>query len=160
MSDARFKTMRHIEVVRNYLNSCIKILLDRAEKHDQSKLASPEVEIFEEYTPKLRGSTYGSDEYKQNLKEMKVAIDHHNLCNSHHPEHHLYGIDSMNMFDLLEMLVDWKAAGLRHESGNIYKSLKINQERFGISNEMTGLLTRTIEYIEECGRTVHKANES
>jgi hypothetical protein len=44
--DARFKTLRHIETVRNYLNLCIRELLERAERHDQSKLESPEMEMF------------------------------------------------------------------------------------------------------------------
>ena len=86
MSESKFKTMRHIETVRNYLNLVIKKLMSRQEHHDQSKLRSPEVEIFEEYTPKLRGVTYGSNEYRQYMKEMKVAIDHHNSVNRHHPE--------------------------------------------------------------------------
>lgn len=160
MSESKFKTMRHIETVRNHLDACIAILSERARWHDQTKLESPEVEIFEEYTPKLRGCTYGSEEYRQNMREMKVAIDHHNKCNRHHPEHHRRGFDDMNMFDLLEMIVDWRAAGMRHDDGDIYKSIELNQERFGYSDEMKGLLIRTIEYLMAQGRIVHKARES
>lgn len=160
MSESKFKTMRHIETVRNYLDSCKDILAERGRKHDQTKLETPEVEIFEEYTPKLRGCTYGSDEYRQNMKEMKVAIDHHNYHNRHHPEHFENGINGMNMFDLIEMIVDWKAAGMRHNDGDIYKSLDINQQRFGYSDELKNLLTRTIAYIETYSDVYHKASES
>ena len=85
--------MRHIETVRNLLNVAIKDLLRRGELHDQSKLQSPEVEVFEEYTPKLRDLTYGSDEYKEALAGMKPALDHHYAHNSHHPDglHESYG---------------------------------------------------------------------
>ena len=62
MEDQRFKTIRHIETLRNYLSLCVKDILSRAEQHDQSKLQSPEREIFDEYTPRLRGVTYGSSE--------------------------------------------------------------------------------------------------
>ena len=58
------ETFRHIERVRNLLNACVVELLKRGELHDQTKLDSPEVEVFAEYTPKLAGCTYGSDEYK------------------------------------------------------------------------------------------------
>ncbi len=161
MSEAKFKTMRHIEAVRNYLDSCIRILADRGMNHDQSKLDSPEVEVFEEYTSKLKDCAYGSDEYKSNLRRMKVAIDHHQSCNRHHPEHFDNGIADMNLFDLLEMLVDWKVAGMRHNNGgDIYNSLEINQKRFDMSDELKNLLTRTIEYIEDNSDTVHKAYES
>ena len=62
-------------------------MLTRAELHDQSKLESPEVEAFTEYTPKLKDCTYGSDEYKGYLEAIKPALDHHYANNRHHPEH-------------------------------------------------------------------------
>ena len=160
MSEARFKTMRHIETVRNYLDVAVVDLMFRAQRHDQSKLESPEVEIFEKYTPKLRNCIYDSKEYEENMRGMKVAIDHHNLCNRHHPEHFPGGIQDMNIFDLLEMIIDWRAAGLRHDDGDINKSLEINQKRFGYSDEMKSLLKRTIEYMELNYQIYHKASES
>jgi len=159
MSESKFKTMRHIEAVRNHLDTCIDILKHRAQNHDQTKLESPEVEVFEEYTPKLRNCTYGSDEYKQNMREMKVAIDHHNKFNSHHPEHHENGINGMDMFDLIEMIVDWKCSGMRHDDGDIIRSVEINQGRFGYTDEIKNLLLRTIGHIDS-KQTFHNANES
>lgn len=82
-----YSTMRHIERVRNILNLFIKELMERAEKHDQSKLQSPEVEAFTEYTPKLRDVTYGSAEYENFRKLMAPALEHHYANNRHHPEH-------------------------------------------------------------------------
>jgi hypothetical protein len=149
MSEAKFKTMRHIETVRNYLEAVIREFLNRSEEHDQSKLQSPEVEIFEVYTPKLRDCVYGSAEYKQYMAEMKPAIDHHNLHNRHHPEHFGDGMVEMNLIDLLEMLCDWKAATLRHNTGDIRKSLEINQKRFGYSNDVKRLLTNTVDWLED-----------
>ena len=34
-------------------------------------------------TPRLRGLTYGSEEYRASLREMKPAIDHHLRTTSH-----------------------------------------------------------------------------
>ena len=149
MNSTKFHTLRHIEVVRNYINEVIKLLMDRGEKHDQSKMQSPEVEIFTKFTPMLRKSTYGSPEYYENLKEMTVALTHHYSHNRHHPEYHENGMQDMNLIDLIELLIDWKAASLRHANGDIWKSIELNQERFGYSNEMKDLLKRTMEYIEE-----------
>ena len=81
-----YDTFRHIERVRNLLNVCAIELIQRGEQHDQSKLASPEVEYFTEYTPKLATCTYGSDEYKGFLAAIKPALDHHYANNRHHPE--------------------------------------------------------------------------
>ena len=120
-------TRQHIERVRNLLNDAVRELLARGEKHDQSKLKDPEVSTFVEYTPKLKDSTYGSDEYKGYLEAMKPALEHHYHYNRHHPEHFgARGVNGMNLIDLLEMFCDWKAAGERHADGDIYHSIEHN----------------------------------
>lgn len=138
-----FITMRHIEKVRNYINRVISNLLGRAEKHDQSKLESPEVELFTEYTPKLAACTFGSEEYNRFKKEMGVALEHHYARNAHHPEHHKNGINDMTLLDLVEMLVDWKAASERHNDGNILKSIEHNGQRFEMSPQLIRIFENT-----------------
>lgn len=140
-------TFRHIERVRNLLNACVVDLLKRAEKHDQTKLETPEVEAFTEYTPKLAGCTYGSDEYRGYLAAIKPALDHHYAHNRHHPEHHKNGVNDMNLLDVLEMLCDWKASSERHNDGNIRKSIEINANRFGLSPQMVAILENTADVL-------------
>ena len=138
-----YVTMRHIEKVRNYINRAICNLLGRAEKHDQSKLESPEVELFTEYTPKLAATTFGSPEYNQYKKEMSVALEHHYANNRHHPEHHKNGVNDMTLLDLVEMLVDWKAASERHNDGNILKSIELNGQRFEMGPQLIRIFENT-----------------
>lgn len=146
--DSRPETYQHIQLVQRLLSVVIRDLMQRQERHDQSKLASPEVETFDEFTPKLKASTYGSDEYKSFLAAMEPALDHHYAANSHHPEHFPDGIKGMSLLDVLEMLVDWKAATTRHHDGDIRKSIEINQKRFGYSDELKQLLLNTVPLIE------------
>lgn len=160
MSKAKFMTLRHIETVRNYLDTVIVDLMSRGQRHDQTKLQSPEVEVFEQHTHKLKYIAYGSEQYKDCMKEMKPAIDHHNKHNRHHPEFHVDGWKDMNLMDLIEMLVDWKASTMRTKSGDIYNSIMINQERFGYSDDIKHLLINTMGYIERYYVTKHHANES
>lgn len=143
-----YDTMRHIERVRNLLSAIVCDLLRRAEEHDQSKLAHPEVELFTEYTPKLAGVTYMSPEYKEYLKALRPALDHHYANNSHHPEHWKHGIDDMTLLDLLEMLVDWKAASERHNDGNILKSIEKNSERFNMSQQLVRIFENTAKMFD------------
>lgn len=145
MYDSRQDTQAHIGRVQELLDMVCGRLEDRAYAHDLSKLEEPEKSIFDEFTPKLKGSTYGSDEYKQFLAEMSVALQHHYAHNSHHPEYHKYGIAGMSLLDLLEMLVDWKAATERHADGDILKSLEINRVRFGISDQLAQILQNTVD---------------
>ncbi len=83
------------------------------------------------------------------MAEMKPAIDHHNSANRHHPEHFEGGIHEMNLIDLLEMMCDWKAATLRHNDGDIMKSIEINQKRFGYSDELAAILRNTANWLND-----------
>ena len=190
--DSRIATREHIQTVQRVMQSAIANLEERSRVHDQSKLVTPEVEVFDEFTPKLAASTYGSDEYKGFLTEMKVGLDHHYAANSHHPEHYRWycpccsgsfsdasapvsevgndtkrwcpkccahggviweaelmdrpdkGILGMSLLGIIEMLCDWKAATLRHNDGDIRKSIDINQKRFGYSDEIKAILVNTV----------------
>jgi hypothetical protein len=138
-------TRAHIDQVAQFIGIVRLLLEERTQQHDASKLTRPEVEIFTTYTPKLAASTYGSDEYKQFLAEMKPALAHHYAHNRHHPEHFEDGVNDMTLIDVIEMVCDWKAATLRHQNGDIRKSIEINQERFGISPQLSRIILNTIE---------------
>ena len=136
-------TKEHIEQVRGNILEMVGNLIARAMEHDQSKLESPEVEIFTEYTPKLKNSTYGSDEYKGFLTGMGEALKHHYEHNSHHPEHYENGIKGMDLLDVVEMFCDWKAATMRHADGDIIKSIEHNKNRFKYSDDLEEIFKNT-----------------
>lgn len=156
--DSRPDTYEHIGKVRGYLTLAIANLLDRANAHDASKLVDPEREAFDRMTPKLAGLTYGTDEYRASLVELGVALEHHYAHNNHHPEHHTEGVAGMTLLDLIEMLVDWKAASERMRKpmpaapgrkeapqydSDFSRSIALNQERFGYTDEMRAILMNT-----------------
>ena len=139
------ETLAHKELVNKFMFRVIAELNQRMFYHDISKLTNPEREIFQTYTPKLSKCEYNSEEYKQNLKEMRVALDHHYAENSHHPESHTNGIKEMNLVDIIEMLCDWAAAVLRNKNGDIDKSIEINQGRFNYTDELKQILKNTVD---------------
>ena len=147
MSDSRVATGEHIRVVQFYMFDAIKNLLERLISHDLSKLRPPEVGVFDEFTDKLAATTYGSDEYKRYLVAMKPALDHHYAHNRHHPEFFTNGVQDMTLIDILEMLIDWKAATMRHNDGNLLTSISKNQTRFGYGDELKQILLNTVNYL-------------
>lgn len=159
MTPQRYKTLRHMETVRNYLNTCIHELLRRGEQHDQSKLEPPEVEAYDAITDGLRGLTYGSEAYRAVLEANKPAIDHHYQTYRHHPEYFPRGYLDMTLIDLMEMVCDWKAATMRHADGNLDKSITINQQRFGYSEDIAQIFRNTALWLSEQA-VFHKAHES
>lgn len=188
--DSTQDTEKHIETVRGFLGEVQGNIAARILIHDSSKLEEPEKSMYDEFTPKLRGSTYGSEEYKEFLKDMGAALQHHYENNSHHPEHYkmwqcplcesvfseneapigitdvrlcpkcsehgaIYesalepasGIYGMSLLDLIEMLADWKAAGMRHADGNITQSLEINRKRFDMSDQLFEIFKNTVRQL-------------
>lgn len=195
-----FETYQHIDTIIKLLVQMQIEISKRILTHDRSKLANPEVSTFTEFTPKLKNSTYGSDEYKSFLAEMKPALDHHYANNRHHPEffegcekdqktidqcanlvgflesrnlidvrqpddEYGYGyaidaihrhkeelesnINGMNIIDVLEMLVDWKAATLRHADGDIHRSIEINRDRFKMSPQLVNILKNSVALVQD-----------
>lgn len=143
-----FYTMKHIELVRNLLNKIILKILDRSNKHDQSKLEPPEVSEFAKYTDMLCHIAYGSKEYEECKKKLGPALQHHYAHNRHHPEHFKNGIDDMNIIDLIEMFCDWKASSVRSMDGNIRKSIELNGERFKMSKQLIKILENSVSLLD------------
>lgn len=144
--DSRPDTYAHIAEVRSRVLAAASDLIERADRHDASKLAEPELSVFDEYTPKLHDSTYGSPEYKAFLGGMGEGLRHHYEVNDHHPEHFPGGVQDMNLVQVIEMLADWKAATLRHADGSLQRSIIQNSDRFGYGKEFMALLLNTASY--------------
>ena len=143
--DSTKDTMGHKEKVKKFMNVCIDDLVMRAENHDNSKLESPEKEYFDEYSPKLKDITYCSESYKKCLDGLKPALDHHYKVSSHHPEHYENGVNGMTLVDLIELICDWKASSMRHEDGDINKSIEVNKDRFKLSDQLVDILKNTVK---------------
>lgn len=141
--DSRPETRAHQARVYALGEPLAAQLESRLARHDETKLMSPEVEVFDEFTPKLRDSTYGSPEYMGYLAAMEPALKHHYAVNRHHPECHERGVLGMNLVDLIEMLVDWRAATERHADGSLDASLEFQRKRFGIPDVLMQILWNT-----------------
>lgn len=141
--DSTADTLAHIKRVNELLIDASIELLKRAQRHDTSKLNTPEKELFDEMTPILKDLKYGSPEYFASLAKLKPALDNHYANNSHHPEHYPDGVDDMDLFDVLEMFLDWKAATERTSAGDLEKSIDFNKGRFKMSDQLATIFNNT-----------------
>lgn len=141
---------QHIALVQQFMHRATDELTHRADTHDASKCEEPERSIFQTGMQKRDSVPYGSPEYHTHMKDVQVALDHHYAHNRHHPEHHICGVRDMNLMDLLEMLCDWMAASLKSTDGDLAelrRVIDINQERFGYSDELRGILHNTAAHL-------------
>ena len=150
--DSTADTKQHINRVRFFLELAEDNLNERWEKHDNSKLAPPEKEAFDRMTPILATLTYGTEEYKDSVRQLGPALQHHFEHNDHHPEHYPGGVSEMSAMAIIEMVCDWRAASERTKQradGDEYMKrtfadgLKYNQERFGYSDDVASIIWAT-----------------
>lgn len=150
IEECKIETQAHIDKVRRYIRFFTDKLTDRAEKHDASKMGDIEAPIFAAHTANLSNIEFGSEEYKKELEALKPALDHHYKYNRHHPQYFgEEGINGMNLIDIVEMLADWRASVERTQNGDIFKSIEINAERFGIDEQFKKILINTARMMEE-----------
>lgn len=149
--DSAPETLAHARRVGDFLALAAAEIVKRAAKHDHSKVCAPEKVVFDEMTPRLASLDYGSQEYLDSVKALGPALDHHFRENDHHPEHYADGVNGMSLLSMLEMLCDWRAASERvkqrlddpEKVRTFEAGLAYNQERFGYSDEIAGLLLNT-----------------
>jgi len=139
----------HIHSVQIMIERIIQKLRYRAQYHDATKLSSPEYEIFKKYSQKLQDAKFGTEKYFAilNETEFQECLKHHYSKNDHHPQFNQNGIDGMSLLSLIEMLADWKSAS-NAQGNSMLQSLKIQKERFQISDQLYHILENTIKEME------------
>ncbi|MBW2094186.1 MAG: hypothetical protein JRI80_04790 [Deltaproteobacteria bacterium] len=137
-------TLMHISEVRENLAEMTAELTRRGIAHDRSKLEALEFDAFVSTRPKFKKANYGSPEYQECVDAIKPAVDHHYSVNRHHTGFHVVGFAGMNLFDILEMLADWKAAARRSPDLSFEDSLPKAFEKYNIPRNMQRHIMTTL----------------
>lgn len=115
-------TLRHRALVRELLTACAAELVNRGVVHDESKFDPIEQGPLDEMQRLIETEgnvPFGSPEYEARKALLGPMLEHHYAKNSHHPEFYHSdhpdgdGVSGMDLFDLVEMVMDWKAASER-----------------------------------------------
>lgn len=149
---AEIATYKHIARVRRLLGMFAAEMILRADFHDLSKFDPIELEPLarmQELIDREGPAPFGSDEYKRRTAMLGEMTDHHRRHNSHHPEHYEYpenggfnpGITGMDLFDLVEMFFDWKAASERGQDSCM--RLKEACDKYQITGPLRDILYNT-----------------
>lgn len=139
---------KHKKLIKEIINKFVITIIKRGNTHDDSKLEEPEFSIMAKFFPILKKLTYGSDEYKENLENIKPALDIHYAKNRHHPEHFPNGISDMNLLDIVEFFCDTYASVANQDNGNIRFGVEHNRKRFGYTKELEQIFKNTIDFFD------------
>lgn len=154
MSSAAIATYKHINRVRELLGDFAIEMIKRGNVHDASKFYPIELgplEAMQKVIDEEGQAPFGSDEYKRRTAMLGPMIDHHRTTNSHHPEYYefeyggqyMHGVNGMDLFDLVEMFFDWKAASERGEEPAM--NLTFAMDKYKIEGPLNHILRNTAE---------------
>ena len=146
MADSRPVTEKHIARVAQLLNEAATELSRRGVVHDLSKFDPIEkgpLDEMQRLIDEEGQAPYGTDEYRRRTGLLGPMLANHYAMNSHHPEHYENGVDGMDLFDVVEMFFDWKAASERGEESSI--GLSHSVKRFGIEPQLASILQNTAD---------------
>lgn len=151
-------TRKHQQMVAELLISFAKKLLDRAIKHDASKLEEPERSHYIDpvYALNTEEVPYGSERYKELTAQMGEGWSHHKHKNDHHIEFfEPYSVQTLNdpiraldLFALVEMLADWIAASKRR-GNNSGDALKFMKKKYHIDEQVEAIIYNTLAMMKE-----------
>ena len=140
------RAMRHIMMVQRLLRHVARQLLDRADNHDLSKLAPDELGGMIEIDAIADKLGLNSPEYMAALSGEAIKL--HWRRHSHHPEYHLNRVEGMDIFDLIEMVCDWKVANQVRGHPEWKKSVDMMAERLSLSPEYIFLINLIASSLE------------
>ena len=149
IEDSNLETVKHIVRIHELARKLVRAFVVQISTHDQSKLESPEAEGFHKILPRMKEVEFGSEEYEECKVLADEAIQHHYQHNRHHPEHHKRGVNDMNLIDILEMFVDWKAASERNKDGSLEKSIQYCCSKYEINPQLEEIFLNSIHLLEE-----------
>jgi len=141
--------INHKQLVRELGERLLLIARKRFDNHDDSKLDSPEFELWaDNFIPENKRDPE-SEDYKKAFENLKEVREMHYCSNRHHPEHHgKVGVKGFHLIDLLEFFIDILASSLNQDKGNLKISIEQSRERFGFSKELEQILLNTIELMD------------
>lgn len=146
MKTATEITQDHIARVADILDEFTAQLEVRGVDHDMSKFLAVEagpLQAMQDLIDKEGPAPFGSAEYRRRTALLGPMLDHHYANNSHHPEHYPEGIAGMDLFDLVEMFADWKAASERGKDNAIGLTYCI--DKYGIPPMLASILCNTAD---------------
>ncbi len=123
-------------------------LFKRAKEHDNDKLENKEIyQTYKKYFPELKKIPFGTREYFEFEKKNFAKAHQIHAQNRHHFYSRKNTLDDINLFDLIEVVIDISESAKQYgNEDKIMESLK-NKQVFNY--ELEELVKNTIKYLDD-----------
>lgn len=137
---------KHLLMVKDKLIKSSDELLKRAQEHDIDKFENKDIyKTYKEHFPKLKKIPFGTEEYYKYEKEHFDNAHQIHAQNRHHFYSHRNNLDDINLFDLIEAIIDISQSSIQYGNEEGYK--KSLKDKGILNYELEELVVNTIEFL-------------
>ncbi len=138
----------HLKLIHKKLEQSSNEMLKRAQEHDMDKLQNPIInETYIEHFTKLKNIPFGTQEYFNYEKENFEAAHQLHAQNRHHYYSKKNKLEDINLFDVLEAIIDISQSAKQYGDFDGYKKSLKNKQIFNY--ELEELIVNTVNYLEK-----------
>lgn len=144
----------HKQMIESDFENICEYLRTKAVVHDNDKIEEGYVNsVYEEHFPKLKQIEFGTEEY--------VAYERNHFAKAHYlhsqNRHHYYNpnneLDDIDLFDLIEAIVDMKQSQKQYSQFDMDILLKTFYDKGTLDLDLESLVINTVMRIESLNET-------
>ncbi len=137
----------HKEKIEEKMLVVSKEFSKRAKEHDNDKLENKKIyKTYKKYFPELKKIPFGTREYFAFEKEYFAKVHQIHAQNRHHFYSRSNNLDDINLFDLIEVVIDISESAKQYgDEAKVMESLKNKQV---LNYELEELIQNTINFLK------------
>ncbi len=147
----------HKRNIETELNIVCNEFLKRAKEHDNDKVEPGIVnDIYNEHFPTLKTIEFGTAEYLAYEKKYFIKAHELHAQNRHHYYSKYNTIDDVNLFDVIEALVDIRQSQKQYADYSHEKIVKTLIDKEVVNLDIKQLIVNTVLKLEELSEEKNK----
>ncbi len=120
----------------------------RSKEHDNDKIENKEVyNVYKEYFPKLKKFPFGSKEYNDFERKYFDKAHQIHAQNRHHFYSNRNNLEDVNLFDLIEVIIDISESAKQY--GDYNKTMESLKNKQILNYDLEELIKNTLEYLNK-----------
>lgn len=134
---------------QDYQNIC-KFLQEQANQHDNDKIEPGYIkDVYDEHFPSLKQIEFNTAEYKEYERTHFKQAHALHAQNRHHYYNPLNQIEDINLFDLLEAIVDIRQSQRQYADYSIERIMETFKDKGVLELDIEKLAYNTLQKLED-----------
>lgn len=150
MTDFEKMISTHKQMINSDFENVCQYLSHKAEVHDDDKVKPGYVnDVYQEHFPELKKIEFNTPEYKEYEREHFTEAHKLHAQNRHHYYNPLNTTDDIDLFDLLEAIIDVRQSQKQYSEYSIERIMHTFEDKGVLELDIEKLAYNTLRKLEE-----------